>query len=67
MLSKPCSGPLIPITGERSTIVENVVPFHKRIKPFCWATNILVLPFAGLAFGGIAISMGPERPEATIF
>jgi hypothetical protein len=65
MLSKPCSPPLI-ITEERFTRSENDVPFHKRINPFCCAINILVLPFAGLAFGGIAISMGPERPVVIV-
>ena len=65
MLSRPRSPPAL-ITEERFTRSENVVPFQRRIKPFCCAMNILVVPFAGLAFGGIAISIGPERPEATI-
>ena len=65
MLSKPRSPPVL-MTEERLTRSENDVPFQRRINPFCCAMNILVVPFAGLAFGGIAISMGPERPEATI-
>ena len=65
MLSKPRSPPVL-ITDERFTRSENDVPFHRRINPFCCATNILVLQFAGLVFGGIAISIGSVRPASTI-
>ena len=65
MLNRPLSPPVVS-TELMLRKSEKEVPFQRRINPSCWAINILVLPLAGLALGGIAISIGLVSPVVAI-